>query len=170
MRGKIIVSDAPVDSPFPTGIRVEVRSLNRPDPFAGEGRVGQAKSTEEFSIEDLFSDDYNLRVTGLPRGYYIKTVFQASRDVTNEPIHPGDDLTITLSSDGPVITGETVNKDNTPVRDATVILIPKDQSLGSILSIRSGHSGRFQFQSGIAALDKKETKSLRLVVRDAHQP
>ena len=123
--------------------------------------------------------------------------------MTSGSIRPGDDLTITLSSEGPVVTGETVDQDDVPVRDATVILIPKDQSLGSMLSVRSGRTGGFQFQSGIAsgeysivaltnlfdgddqnpdfvrdqmtratqlALDRKETKSLRLVVRDAHQP
>jgi hypothetical protein len=203
LRGKMVVSGAPDDSPFPTGVRVEVRSLNRPDPFAGEGLVGQARSTGEFSIENLFSDDYSLRVTGLPRGYYVQTIFQAGRDAANHPIRPGDDLTITLSSDGPVVSGESLDKDNVPVHGATVILIPKDPSLSSIVSVRSGRVGRFQFQSGIApgeysivaltglfdgedqdpdfvrdqmtratplALDKKDTKSLRLVVHDAHQP
>jgi hypothetical protein len=203
LRGKIIVADAPVDGSFPAGVRVELRPLNRPDPFAGEGMFGRPNSKGEFLIEDVLADDFRLRVGNLPPGFYLKSVTQGGRDVTNEPIHPGDDLTITLSSDGPVITGETVDKDNVPVHDATVILIPKDQSLGSILSVRSGHSGRFQFQSGIApgdysivaltnlfdgedqnpdfvrdqmargtqlALDKKETKSLTFVVRDAHRP
>jgi hypothetical protein len=203
LRGKVVVSGAPDDSPFPTGVRVEVRSLNRPDPFALEGLVGHPNSTGEFSIENLYSDDYSLRITGLPRGYYVHTIFQSGRDAANQPIRPGGDLTITLSPDGPVITGDTVEKNNVPVHDATVILIPKDQSLSSIVSVRSGRAGGFQFESGIApgeysivaltglfdgedqapdfvrgqmtgatqlALDKKETKALRLVVRDAHQP
>jgi hypothetical protein len=203
LRGKMIVADAPVDGSFPVGVRVEIRSLNRPDLFAGEGMFGHPNSKGEFLIEDVLADDFRLRVGNLPRSFYLKSVTQGGRDVTSGSIRPGDDLTITLCSEGPVVTGETVDQDDVPVRDATVILIPKDQSLGSILSLRSGRTGGFQFQSGIVpgeysivaltdlfdgddqnpdfvrdqmtratqvALDRKETKSLRLVVRDAHQP
>jgi hypothetical protein len=203
LRGKMIVADAPVDTSFPAGVRVEIRSLNRPDPFAGEGMFGRPNSKGEFLIEDVLADDFRLRVGNLPPGFYLKSVTQGGRDVTSGSIRPGDDLTITLSSEGPVITGETVDKDNLPVHDAAVILVPKDPSSGSVVSERPDASGRFQFQSGIApgeysivaltnlfdgedqdpdfvrdqmtgatqlALDKKETKSLRLVVRDAHQP
>jgi hypothetical protein len=203
LRGKMIVAGAPVDSSFPAGVRVELWPVNRPYRFAGEGRFGRPNSKGEFLIEDVLADDFRLRVGNLPSGFYLKSVTQGGRNVTSDPIRPGDDLTITLSSDGPVLTGETVDKDRVPVHDATVILVPKDQSLGSIVSVRSDRAGGFQFQSGIApgeysivaltnlvdgedqnpdfvrdqitratelALDKKETKSLRLVVRDAHQP
>jgi len=73
--------------------------------------------------------------------------------LTRDPIRPGDDLTITLLSDGPVINGNAVDKDNGPVHDATVILIPKDQGTGSVVSVRSDQNGRFQIQSGVAPGD-----------------
>jgi hypothetical protein len=202
LRGEVIVPGAHDDSPLPAGIGVEVRSLSRPYPFAGEGRAGHVNSKGEFSIE-VFADDYSLRITGLPRGYYVQTVFQAGRDVTNQAIRPGDDVTITLSSDGPVVSGATMDSNNHPVPNAEVMLIRKDSSLGSIVAIRSDGSGRFQVQSGIAPgkyaivaftdlyegedqnpefardqmagatqldLDKSETKSVTLTVRDAHRP
>jgi len=150
LRGKLNLAGIPEDSPFPAGIRVELWPLNRPNRFAGEGRLGHPNLKGEFSIEDVLADDFQLRVGNLPSGFYLKSVMQRSRDVTFNSVHPGDDLTITLSSDGPVISGETLNKENVPVHDATVILIPKDQSLSSIVSTRSSRNGGFQFQSGIA--------------------
>src|SRR6185295_9324276 len=105
----------------------------------------------EFLIPDLFADDYEfVAVRRLPRGFYVKAVTQAGRDVTRDPIRPGDDLTITLSSGGPILNGVTVDKDGRPVHDATVILIPKDQWHSSTVSIRTGQDGRFQIESGIA--------------------
>jgi hypothetical protein len=54
-------------------------------------------------IPDVLADDFRLRVGNLPPGF-----------------------------SGLVITGETVDRDNMPVHDATVILIPKDPWRGSI--------------------------------------
>lgn len=151
LRGRVIVDDAPADSPVPV-VSVDVRSINRPQlHFAYEGEFGHSNSRGEFLIPDLFADDYELvAVRRLPRGFYVKAVTQAGRDVTRDPIRPGDDLNITLSSDGPILNGKTVDKDGRPVHDATVILIPKDQWQGSTVSIRSGQDGRFQIQSGTA--------------------
>jgi hypothetical protein len=149
LHGKVIVPDAPADSPLPE-IRIAVRTLNRPDPFAGEGSSGRTNPKGQFSIENIFTDDYSLQVTGLPRGFYVKSIYQSGRDVTNEPIRPGGDVTITLSPDGTVVNGEAVDSDNQPVAMAHVMLIPRDPSSGSIISVLSDSSGKFQMQSGIA--------------------
>ena len=153
LRGKVIVADAPTDNPAPA-LSIEVGSLNRRQlHFFAEGNFGLSNSKGEFSIPDLFADDYELvAVRHLPPGFYVKALTQAGRDVTRESIRPGDDLTITILSDGPVISGKAVDKD-TPVHDATVILIPKDQGIGSVVSVRSDQNGRFQIQSGIAPGD-----------------
>jgi hypothetical protein len=149
LHGKVIVSDASPDSPFPP-IRVGALSLNRPAPFAGEGGSSQANPKGEFSIENIYADDYSLRVTGLPRGFYVKSIYQSGRDVTNQPVRPGDDVTITLSSDGAAVNGQAVDSDNRPVPKAEVMLIPRDQSFGSIVSAMADSNGKFQMQSGIA--------------------
>jgi hypothetical protein len=151
LRGKVIVADAPADSPVPI-VSVDVRSINRSQlHFAYEGEFGSSNTRGEFLIPDLFADDYELvAVRRLPQGYYVKGVTQAGRDVARDPIRLGDDLNITLASDGPILTGETVDRDGRPAHDATVILIPKDQWHGSTVSIRSGQDGRFQIQSAIA--------------------
>jgi hypothetical protein len=149
LQGKVIVPDAPADSPLPE-VRLEVSALNRPAPFAGEGSSGRTNKNGQFSIENIFTDDYSLQVTRLPRGFYVKSINQSGRDVTNEPIRPGADLTITLSSDGPVVNGQAVDSDNQPVAQAHVMLIPRDPSSGSIVSTLSDSSGKFQMQSGIA--------------------
>ncbi len=149
--GKIIVADAPADSPVPV-LSIHVESLNRRQlHFFGEGAFGGSNRKGEFSIPDLYADDYGLVAVGhLPPGFYVKALTQAGRDVTRESIRPGDDLTITLLSDGPVVSGKAVDKDNGPVHDATVILIPKDQWNSSIVSARADQDGKFQLQSGIA--------------------
>jgi hypothetical protein len=146
---KVIVSDAPKDSPLPE-VRIAVRTLNRPAPFAGEGSSARSNPEGEFSIENIFTDDYSLQVTGLPRGFYVKSIYQSGRDVINESIRPGGDVTVTLSSDGPVVNGEAVDSENQPVAQAHVMLIPRDPSSGSIVSVLSDISGKFQIQSGVA--------------------
>ena len=149
LHGRVIVSDAPADSPLPE-VRIAVGPLNRPAPFAGEGSSGHANPKGEFSIENMFADDYSLQVTGLPRGFYVKSIFQSGRDVMNEPIRPGGDVTITLSSDGPVVAGDALDSDDRPVPKAEVMLVPRDQSSGSIVSAIADINGKFQMQSGIA--------------------
>jgi hypothetical protein len=133
LRGKVIVADAPADRSLPV-VSVTVRSLNRRQlHFAGEGIFGLSNSKGELLIPNLLADEYELvAVQRLQQGFYVKSVTQAGRDVTHDSIRPGDDVMITLASDGPAINGETVDKDSQPVHDATVILIPKDH--GSVRS------------------------------------
>ena len=154
LRGKVAVADAPADSPVPV-VSVDVRSINRAQlHFASEGEFGSSNARGEFLIPDLFADDYELvAVRRLPRGFYVKAVTQAGRDLKRDPIRPGDDLTITLLSDGPTINGTALDKDNVPVHDATVILFPKDLGFGSVVSVRSDQNGKFQIQSGVAPGD-----------------
>jgi hypothetical protein len=100
---------------YERGIRgVQVESLNRRQlHFAGEGVYALSNSKGEFSIPDLSADDYELvAVKHLPPGFYVKALTQAGRDVTRDPIRPGDDLTVTLLSDGPSVSGQAVDKDN----------------------------------------------------------
>jgi hypothetical protein len=133
-------------------ISLNVRSIHRPRlHFAFEGEFGVSNGKGEFLIPDLFADDYELiAVRRLPRAFYIKNVTQGGHDVKRDSIRPGDDVTVTLASDGPDINGHTVDMDGRTVHDATVILIPKDQWHGSIVSLRSGGDGQFHIDSGIA--------------------
>jgi hypothetical protein len=150
LRGKVTIADGPADGLLPAGVRVQVRTLSRPSPFAGEGTGGHLSSQGEFLIDNVFADDYHLRVLSLPRGFYVKSVTQEGRDVMRGAIRPGHDLAIALASDGPVVNVETVDSEERPVGDAEVILIPRDQGPGAIARAHANEHGRAQFESGIA--------------------
>jgi hypothetical protein len=205
LSGKVIVAETCTDRSALSGIRIDLRSINRPDPFAGEGQAGNTDSNGDFLIKNMYADDYRLQVARLPRGYYVQRISQSGRDVMDDDsIRPGDGVTISVACDGPVVTGQAVNNENVPIPDATVILAPvADTWRRSFVSAHSDKNGRFLLESGVppgeyavmaltglydgedqspefardqtsrstrVALGPRESKSVSLVVHDAHRP
>jgi protocatechuate 3,4-dioxygenase beta subunit len=148
VQGKLTVVAAKPEDPLPGGLTVTLERRGRPILY-GENLVAAVKSDGSFGIENVFTDEYGLTVSGLPDGYYLSGASQQGLNVTRGPIQPGrGELLISIGSDAAAIRGRTVDKDANPVPDATVILLPsKRLETDPILTRQSDNNGAFEFTS-----------------------
>jgi len=86
----------------------------------------------KFTLSGVFPDASNLSVTGLPDGFYVKSILLGDRDV----LESGLDLTsgsaagplrIVLSGKVGTVSGTVTAADGKPAAGATVVLIPKSE-------------------------------------------
>lgn len=151
LRGRLSVETQTPGDALPRSVAVELQRRGRPLLYGDNLRATLAPSGD-LAWESVFSDDYGLVVDGLPKGCYVQTAVQRTRDVSRGPVRPDQgDLRISLSCDGGVVMGEIVDENKERVRDATVLLLPKDATgADMVLSQQSDQSGEFEFSSEIA--------------------
>ena len=141
VHGRVIVRGARPEDPVPNGLIVDLNQRGRPI-FAGEKRRAQVEASGEFAMERVFIDDYILRVSGLPKGYYVAEAAQQGRDVRQGDVRPGaGDLKVVLAPDGASISGQTVDKDRQPVPDIWVVLVPDNGA--PLIAQQSDQAGQF---------------------------
>jgi len=152
LQGQVSLPDQPSTEGLPEGISVVLRSKERPSFYLGEEMWGKVQRDGKFILPSLLSDDYVLRVAGLPRGFYLRSAEQAGRDALRDAIRPGaGELRIGLATDGSTVTGQAVNRENQPVADAVVMLAAKEASGGErIQSQQSDQQGQFRFDDSLA--------------------
>lgn len=109
------------------------------------------RSDGSFLLEKVFPDEYGLSVSGLPNGYYVREATQNGFDAMRGAVRlDRGELVISLASDGSSIHGKTVDTEDHPAPDATVILVPKRASASdAIVTIQSDRSGAFEIDSGL---------------------
>lgn len=82
-----------------------------------------------FTISDVASDVYHLQVTGLPDGYWVKSIHMGDQDVKVTGIDltrgPGEPLTVTVAPNAGQIDGTVINDPQQPAAGATVVLVPE---------------------------------------------
>lgn len=119
----------------------------RPDAFA---RVNMDGTFEMSGVPD---GPLSLDVIISPPGrFYIKSIMAAGVDLMREPPVIGDgttirDVRIVLSTEVAMLTGRVLSSDGTPLRGATLLLVPADQgrqrlSRGRLVGV-TGPDGRF---------------------------
>uniref|UniRef100_Q01NC0 Carboxypeptidase regulatory-like domain-containing protein n=1 Tax=Solibacter usitatus (strain Ellin6076) TaxID=234267 RepID=Q01NC0_SOLUE len=115
-------------------------SLNAPKrSYRSFGGVSEARSARAaipgaFSIPFVLMDEYEIDVTGLPQGLYVKDILYGTASVKNDVLHVGSasagtGLKIVLGQDGGSVSAKVTDKDGNPVGDQNVLLMP--QSAGS---------------------------------------
>jgi protocatechuate 3,4-dioxygenase beta subunit len=138
------------DAPLPPRIIVasEMKSgERRPDAFARVNMDGT------FTLGGVPDGPLSLDVIISPPGrLYVKSITAAGVDLMREPPLIGDgtiirDVRIMLSTDVAMLTGRVLGSDGTPLRGATVLLLPADQgrqrlSRGRLVGV-TGPDGRF---------------------------
>ena len=169
LQGKVTIEGARAEDPIPDGLVVSLDRNHRPN-FYGENLKQPVRASGEFALENLLVHDYILHLSGLPKGYYLKEASQQGHDVLHDLVWPGrGELRVVLGADGPMISGNTVDKDNQPVHDAIVILASKDGP-PVLLSQQADQDGRFQFNSGLPPGDYKLAALTGLVDGEAQDP
>jgi Carboxypeptidase regulatory-like domain len=147
IHGTVVVEG---DAPLPPRIIVasEMKSgARRPDAFARVNMDGT------FTLGGVPDGPLSLDVIISPPGrLYVKSITAAGVDLMREPPMIGDgtiirDVRIVLSTDVAMLTGRVVGNDGTPLRGATVLLVPADQgrqrlSRGRLIGV-TGPDGRF---------------------------
>lgn len=83
-----------------------------------------------FSFPFILMDEYEVRVTGVPQGLYVKDILYGTASVKNDVLHVGSGaantgLKIVLGQDGGSVTAKIADKDGNPVGDQNLILMPQ---------------------------------------------
>jgi len=121
-------------------------------PIYVSGTAAEVGPSGAFEFQSVLSDLYRLRLIGLPRGYYVKQLTQNGRDISLTGLRPeAGPISILLGSDGALVEGRATDKDDLPVRDAVVALVPKEARDGAqVLSQPTGQDGGFAFSTDVA--------------------
>jgi hypothetical protein len=115
---------------------------------------GQFNGNRQFILNDAVAGDYQVDVSDLPRGTYVKSIRFGAADVLNAPLHlesrSTDRIEIVLSAKGGVLDGVVVDKNRDAVGRVTVALIPDAahrQRRDLYKTVPSDASGRFHFDA-----------------------
>jgi hypothetical protein len=107
----------------------------------------------QFVVNDATKGDYQVSLTDLPHGTYVKSIRFGGADVLNNGLHIDSrstgQLDIVLSSHGGLLDGTVVDPNRAPVPNATVSLVPDaaHRHRGDLYQgTTSDNSGRFHFE------------------------
>jgi hypothetical protein len=130
-----------------------------PAPGAFAQMYASFRADQQFTIDNVVEGDYQVRLSDLPGGAYVKSIRFGAADALNGSLHidprATDRLEIVVSMNAGVLDGAVVNKNREPVANATVALVPDTahrQRLDLYKSVSTDDSGRFHLQ-GIAPSD-----------------
>lgn len=91
----------------------------------------QLKADGAFQFDDVGSDRYTVVVTNLPDGFFVKAVRSANLDVLTGGIEIAGQapapIDVVVSPNAGQVSGTVVNKDQKPVLDAMVVLVPQEK-------------------------------------------
>jgi hypothetical protein len=107
-----------------------------------------------FKMQDVSPGQFNLMVTGLPSGYYLKAVRSGQTDVLASGLNteaPPAPLAVLLSPNAAQVTGSAQNPStNSPMPGATIVLIPQENERKDQQSfykqVTSDQNGAFTFK------------------------
>jgi hypothetical protein len=127
LRGDVVWDSPPPEGAPETKILVVLEPLFT-RPSSSEGRVAAA-IPGPFRFESVILDDYYWRVTGLPRGAYLKDATYGGLGIVNKPLRMGSAmgnaaLHIVIGREGGFVAARVSDKDSNPVAQATVIVAP----------------------------------------------
>ncbi len=113
--------------------------MTMPDEMTGRGRMmfgppipATVRDDMSFELDGLFGPQL-LMVTGPPRGWIVKSVKHRGNDVTDTAVEftSSSDprlLEVTLTNQGPIVTGRVLGDDGKESPEAYVVMLPGDVS------------------------------------------
>ena len=111
-------------------INLGILSLQLPlrDPMPVGTPASPVKPDGSFGIENLAPDTYDVNVSGLPPGYYLKSASLSGQDVLDSGLTIAGGtakLELVVSPAGAQVEGVVADAKQEPAKDATVVLIPE---------------------------------------------
>lgn len=103
-------------------------STDKPVSFAMYGALSVGGGTDvpgPFSLGRRYSGDWDLRVSRLPTGCYVKQAAYGTRDLAHAPLHigeagPAERVRLVIGCDGGSINARVTDKDGNPVPNAVL--------------------------------------------------
>ncbi|MGA2134341.1 MAG: carboxypeptidase regulatory-like domain-containing protein [Bryobacteraceae bacterium] len=150
-----VIGTVAVDAVNPPALDSVNVMLRARDP----GRIMYASSSEHlhdgaFTLSDVTPDNYYLQVTGLPDGYWVKSVHMGDQEVRDTGIDltsgPSGSINVTLAANAGQIDGSVQNDQQQAAPGATVVLVPEPKLRDrpdAYKNITSDQNGRFSFKN-----------------------
>jgi hypothetical protein len=110
-------------------------------------------STGGFVLREVPFGEYTVKITGLPQGSYVKSIFMGQSDVLMEGIRVTGAMTnrleIVLATDTGTMAGRVLDAKQEPIPNVTAVLVPdpaRRYRLDLFQDISTDTNGRFRFQ------------------------
>src|SRR5207249_3564355 len=172
---------APTDA---SAIRITAPPIDQGQFAATAGRVD---NDGQFTFDGVPAGQRLIRASGAPRGWSLKSVLIAGRDVIDTPIdlRPGEtikNVSLVFTDRQSQISGTVMTDKGTPATDYTVLAFPTDQTYWRaqsryIMTTRPDQNGNFQIRGlppaeyFLAVVDPAEQGEwFEPAFLDAHRP
>jgi protocatechuate 3,4-dioxygenase beta subunit/5-hydroxyisourate hydrolase-like protein (transthyretin family) len=121
--------------------------------LTANGRTGFGplpRETDRLTVRNVPPGHYDLKLTGLPRGAYVKNARAGETDVLADGLTVTGagtiDIAITVAFDGGAVQGVVLDKNQQPVSGATILLAPDRRSRADLFdSTTSDQNGHYEF-------------------------
>jgi hypothetical protein len=121
--------------------------------LTANGRAGFGllpRETDRLTVRNVPPGHYDLKLTGLPRGAYVKNARAGETDVLADGLTVTGagtiDIAITVAFDGGAVQGVVLDKNQQPVSGATILLAPDRRSRADLFdSTTSDQNGDYEF-------------------------
>jgi hypothetical protein len=132
LNGEVVWDGAAPDRTYDQKLLIDLNAPTRSFRSFGssmEQRNARAEIPGQFSLPFILMDEYEVRVTGLPQGLYVKDIVYAGQSVKYGVLRVGSasgsaTLKVLLGQDGGSVTAKVQDKDGHPVSDQNVVLMP----------------------------------------------
>ena len=131
LTGTVTVGQGSAAKPPAAGLQITAQPVSAGG--RGQGaRPARVDADGTFALTNLFGPRL-MRVNGLPADLTLEAVIVAGADVTDKPVDFGpnqaiENAHIVLSDRVTQISGSVSNRDGTPSRDFTVVVLPEDDT------------------------------------------
>jgi len=117
-------------TPLPGALHVSLQARDQGPVFFGSPAVSVKDGA--FTVENVSPGLYNVNVSGLPRGYYVKSIRNDQTDVQTAGLDMSAGapaaIRIVLSPNAPSLSGTVQDpKTGNPAGGATVVLVPQEK-------------------------------------------
>lgn len=108
-----------------TKVRIALESTEPGMMFGGAAAANVADSGT-FALQNVASNRYRLRVTGLPAGAYLKSVRSSGLEHVNEFNASDPNLQVTIATDGGTVSGSVKNSEGKVAAEGYILLLAAD--------------------------------------------
>lgn len=137
-----------------TAVQVTLRARDAAGPLVADPKPAQVQANGSFTVMAVSPDEYQVAVSNLPDGFYVKAILAGGRDIslTGLDLSSGAaiPLDVVLSAGAGVATGVVQNGQD-PAPGATVVLVPQERERRDLpqyyRTAVSDDSGNFSFKN-----------------------